>query len=217
MVQFQWMGRIIFATLASLALVLLFVWKQPQLRSVPLAVPTISRGPSGKSAAKSPIVACRGPRGGRLNDIGSQDLPTPLHSLNNISHPNPTTGSYDEIGLEKTWLSFEQRYGPYGYGEQEDSYAFPLVDWEMTDWGKLQTDCLRDNQHDHGAFNETGGASAATRFRLHGSGPEFVPSTSKTGRQAIVLRTWSTYEYKDEDLWNIRSIITEASLATGSK
>lgn len=38
---------------------------------------------------------------------------------------------------------------------------------------------------------------------------------SNTGRQAIVMRTYSTFDYTPEDLWNLRSTITEASLATG--
>jgi hypothetical protein len=121
------------------------------------------------------------------------------------------------LGLEKTWLSFDQRYGPYGYGEQEDSYGFPRVDWKTLDWGRLQTECLQDNMHIYGAVNESVSAHAESKFRLREHGSEPVSPASKTGRQAIVMRAWSTYEYKDEDLWNLRSIITEASLATGGK
>ncbi|KAF2208383.1 hypothetical protein CERZMDRAFT_101451 [Cercospora zeae-maydis SCOH1-5] len=37
-----------------------------------------------------------------------------------------------------------------------------------------------------------------------------------TYRRAIVLRTWSTYEYHPEDFWSLRSIITEAALVTNA-
>lgn len=217
MVQLLWVGRIAFAVFCSLTLVLLFVWRQPHLQTVPVALPPLSREPLGKPVTELPLVVCKGPREGRLDETDSADLPRSLHSLSNISYPIPTTGSFDELGLEKTWTTFEQRYGPYGYGEQETGYEFPRVDWNTTDWGMLQTECLQDNQHVFGKFNKSGGVHAATTFQLQSSNIRPPPFTSKTGRQAIVMRSWSTYEYKDEDLWNLRSIITEASLATGSK
>ena len=43
------------------------------------------------------------------------------------------------------------------------------------------------------------------------------PSKDYAGRIAIVIRSWETYEYTAEDLWHLRSIITEAALSTGSE
>ena len=37
----------------------------------------------------------------------------------------------------------------------------------------------------------------------------------RTGRTAFVLRSWSAFQYSAEDIWNIRSLITEVSLANG--
>ena len=38
-----------------------------------------------------------------------------------------------------------------------------------------------------------------------------------TGRTAIVLRTWDCYEYKEEDLYNLRSLIVETTLSSGGE
>jgi hypothetical protein len=112
-------------------------------------------------------------------------------------------------------MSIAQRYGPYGYGEQNDTDASSRVDWDRVDWGPLQMDCLKDNHQDFGKVDRSLGQN---RFRLRNASDASVSHpVSKTGRQAIVMRTWSTYEYKDEDMWSLRSIVAEASLATGGK
>ena len=58
---------------------------------------------------------------------------------------------------------------------------------------------------------------------LAGGSPRFLLLDDKlvqwsqgvsTGRQAIGIRTWSAYAYMPEDYFNLRSIVTEASLAT---
>jgi hypothetical protein len=36
-------------------------------------------------------------------------------------------------------------------------------------------------------------------------------------RTAIVIRSWETYEYTPEDLWYLRSMISEAALTTGGE
>lgn len=38
-----------------------------------------------------------------------------------------------------------------------------------------------------------------------------------SGRTAIILRGWSTFEFKEQDLLHIRALITEASLASGGR
>lgn len=222
--RLYWLGRIAVATCCTLALVLLVVWHREYIPAVwhddpDPAEPTIAREPFHKPLPHIRRIACKGPRGLRLDDRDSRDLQRPLKALpgalNNTVFPRPTIGSYEELGLEKSWMSFAQRYGPYGYGEQETSYDFPRVNWNKVDWGALQTECLQDNERMFGASNQSIGEN---RFRLRNeSTAPILPPASRTGRHAIVMRTWSTYVYKDEDYWNLRSIINEASLATGGK
>jgi hypothetical protein len=159
---------------------------------------------------------CRGPRGRLLSDPSTEDLLRPVHSLPNVSFPEPTFGSWDVIGLEKAWMTFDQRYGPYGYGEEEESYNFTLVDWASVDWGALQDQCMlsRPKRFFGNEFLQTG---AAPRFRLARDGDIERSVEGKTGRQAVILRTWDSYEYTPEDLWSIRAIISETSLAANGR
>ncbi|KAK3049292.1 hypothetical protein LTR09_009470 [Extremus antarcticus] len=154
---------------------------------------------------------CVGPRGYRIDDPETQDLPYPTYNLSGIDYPEPTYGSYTELGLEQSWMTFSQRYHPYGYRENEDSYPLSKAEWSSVNWGRLQDQCL-----DSSPDSFTAQADAPPRFRFMGDGDLQLNRTElkSTGRQAIVLRTWSTYKYTDEDLWNVRALITEAALAT---
>jgi hypothetical protein len=154
---------------------------------------------------------CRGPRGSDLQHPASEDTIHPVLDLPNVTYPQPTYGSYKELALEQSWMTFSQRYGPYGQGEDDDSFNATKVDWASVKWGQLQDQCLHSKQD---TFTSQSGAPP--RFRFYGDGELQVNRSEigSTGRQAIVLRTWSTYDYKPEDYWNLRSIITEAALAT---
>jgi len=163
---------------------------------------------------------CRGPRGGRINEAGNEDVAQAVSRLPSAGgveaegYPVPTYGSYEDIGLGKTWMSFAARYGPYGYREDELNYNWSRLDWNSVNWGQLQDQCLlsrSDRSTEHTFLQSV----AAPKFRfLHETTGTDEPSKEVTGRHAIVLRTWSTYDYQPEDFWNLRSIITEASLAT---
>lgn len=172
-----------------------------------------------------PRVPCTGARGHLLDSSNVVDVPRPTQRDFGRDYPEPTFGSYDALGLSKGWMTFEQRYGPYGYernssSETRRAAAAPLaVDWNSVDWGGLVDECVKVNAARFRLPEVI--SQRRRRFRLFHDDDEQdqeledaeVPQ-HETGQQAIVLRTWSTYEYHPEDLWNIRSIITEASLAT---
>lgn len=160
------------------------------------------------------VVACRGPGGSLLDVRGNRRLTRMVYDLPNITYPHATTGSYTAIGLEKSWMTFDDRYGPYGYGEDSEDYEFGRVDWDEVNWGMLQYECLAANK---ARFGDVGAFNTNPRFGYQKSVDVARPPSSKTGRQAVVLRSWSTYKYHEEDMWNIRSIIAEASLASGGE
>ena len=172
-----------------------------------------NRLPKGHNVAAVVEEPCRGARGTRLDDPASEDIPHPTYGLLNTTYPEPTFGSYDALELERTWMTFAQRYGPYGYGEDTNDYNLTRVNWFAKDWGRLQDRCMLDrSDRFHG--NEFLQSDAPPRLRLLDDKQRLRPHTQATGRQAIVIRTWSSYVYMPEDYWNLRSIITEASLAT---
>lgn len=164
-----------------------------------------------QSLPQQEFSSCVGPRGLSLDHPRSKDLPRPTFNLKGVDYPEPTYGSYTELGLDQTWMTFSQRWGPYGYGEEEDDYAFTKVKWDQINWARLQDNCLKRDP-----FSFTAQTGAPPRLRFFGDGDLQLNRSEigKTGRQAIVVRTWSTYRYTEEDMWNIRSLITEASLAT---
>ena len=170
--------------------------------------------PSQKhGGASKPSGPCVGPRGTRIDKPNTQDLAHGVANLANTSYPVPTYGSYEALGLPQTWMTFSQRYGPYGYGEDEKSYPFTKVDWNSVNWGQLQDRCLLAHRRDRVKGLEMLQSDAHPRFRLLGDGDPREPREEYTGRQAIVLRAWSTYDYKPEDFWSIRAMISEAGLA----
>lgn len=215
----------LFSLVACILLLTQFDAKRLGVNLVQHASPPTNRAPIQVDTTTYPHLdiprtACIGPRGGLLGD---EDLPGAVHGLEDVTFPIPTTGSYDLVGLEKSWLTVEERYGPYGYEEETADYQWSRVNWNHTDWGRLQDDCVAANE---ARFRLPGGQSQqgkemystrTNRFRLLDKGEVQMPPRARTGRQAIVLRTWSTYDYSPEDLWNIRSIINEASLSTGGQ
>lgn len=171
------------------------------------------------TVARSP---CLGPRGELLHKSEDDQL-RPL-KIENATYPEPMSGSYKALGIEQTWFSADGRYGPYGFGEEEEGYNRSRVDWGSVRWGALQDQCAEANSFRIlSLFNYTNKAQFTYRpkdwekqNRHNGFSKAKVayrPAEVKTGRQAIVIRTWHTYPYTPDDMQNIRSIITEAALA----
>lgn len=182
---------------------LVFLWQFSVQAEKPLTLRVHSTNQSS-AFSQIPAVSCSGPSGDpALSLLGDE--------LDGVSIPPPTYGSFEALDLPETWMTFDQRYGRYGYDNETLSDAL-----RKADWGRLQNECFERNR---GRFpGQKAVSTLPPRFRLFNKQTtEHPPPVTKTNRQAIVIRTWSTYNYQDEDLWNLRSIITEASLATGAK
>lgn len=116
-------------------------------------------------------------------------------------------------------MTVDGRYGPYGFGEEEEDYRRRRVDWDKVDWGKLQNDCFKRNAHRFPKpaekFDHTSRFQLRNRTKLRtvGHWNDFRP----TRRTALIIRAFDGYEYKAEDLIHIRSLIVEAALRTGGE
>ncbi|KAF2499286.1 hypothetical protein BU16DRAFT_557617 [Lophium mytilinum] len=188
------------------ASVIIFLAILLALYYLPVSRDTLRQRPWANKPVYKPIVCC-GPRGSLLsNSSDDQVIPIDLK----IPYPVAPFGSHDELSLSQTWMTADIKYGPYGYGDEREDYNRKKVDWEHVDWGRLQDDCAAQNQDRFGAV-----ANVSSRGRMVPN-PGFVwPRPEKaTGRTAIVLRGYDTYNYAPEDLLNIRSLIVEAGLST---
>lgn len=118
-------------------------------------------------------------------------------------------------------MTADGRYGPYGFGEDKDTYNRTKVDWDTVDWGSLQDSCFERNRLRFPRLAPSVRVRNDVRFtwrnqttiKPNPSWNEF--NTSR--RTALVIRGWANFEYKPEDLWNIRSLIVETALRTGGE
>ncbi len=118
-------------------------------------------------------------------------------------------------------MTADDRYGPYGWRENEEGYIRSRVEWDKVDWADLQNACLTLNA---ARFPDAEFVSNTTRFRLRRKtyfweADDALPMTGvpKTGRTALVLRAWAGFMYTEKDLVHLRSLITEAALGTGGE
>ena len=139
------------------------------------------------------------------------------------AYATPWAGNFEETGLDLTMMSVDQRYGPYGFGEDDDNYSRKKVEWDNVDWGLLQNECFNRNQQRFPAaavpFDDTRVTKPRFSFRHFAKIPEirhwheFEPSR----RTAIVVRTWRGYDYRPEDMYYLRSLVAETALKGGAE
>lgn len=119
-------------------------------------------------------------------------------------------------------MTAEQRYGPYGFGEDKEEYYRERVDWNSIDWGLVQNNCFEVNRHrfppsarrlDDTRANVRFGFRNVSKIPEIRHWHEFQPSR----RTAIVVRVWRGYKYMPEDMYYLRSLVTEAALKSGGE
>ncbi|KAI1419036.1 hypothetical protein F5Y12DRAFT_319291 [Xylaria sp. FL1777] len=134
----------------------------------------------------------------------------------------PTWGAYEtlEITPDRCYERFG-RFGPYGYSYDREEGGLGLskhsahagaekvqaminkVDYRKVNWGKAQKRCFEKNKR-----------------RFSGRDPEWEKvggNKKKLPRSALVLRTWTGYQYSDIQLLTMRAIINELSLKSGGE
>lgn len=142
--------------------------------------------------------------------------------------PAPLTGSLQVLGIRDD-VCFERfgRFGPYGYGYginsggtgegldvedwgSQDVWAMmgPRIDWRTVNWSEAQQRCLRRNQE---RFRQTAAAQDNSPPSNTSGAVQLVP------RSAVVLRTWTGFEYTPHVVMNLRALINELSLGSGAE
>jgi Protein of unknown function (DUF3405) len=157
-----------------------------------------------------------------LNEELGIKVPT-VHAFRGVPFgmPKNVMGAYDVLGLESDicfdrygklgpyGLGYSKRTGGSGAGLQGDRDGSDLVwkasgqiDYRKIKWAKAQDNCIQANQQRPQSSNKSATAEA---------------KDSKPPRTAVIVRTWSDYEYDEEDLMFLRSLVSELSLQTGGE
>lgn len=168
---------------------------------------------------------CEGARGKLLN-ASEEDWIKPFGILPS-GFPNPAIGS-----TNATNISFDHctdryhRYGPYGFaqGDREgvEGWQRPIIrpDWTTVNWKSLQDQCLMSNKDRYlPTAREPTDLSPGKKMP---KAEDFTPlqqvrTPSYHRRTAILVRLGEGYPYTEDDLENIRALITELSLMSGAE
>ena len=172
-------------------------------------------------------VSCEGPRGRLLNE--SADDWTMAYSAIPDGFPEPAVGDAGVLGLDAN-RCFDRyhRLGPYGHGQNRkgrtDDWRKPRItpNWTEVPWGRLQDQCLRTNRDRYHPIARTPinvshqiALPNTTVASFHDD--SVVESPKFHHRTALLIRTWTGYNYTANDKEAVRSLITELSLFSGGE
>lgn len=172
---------------------------------------------------------CKGPRNVLFN-MSYDDMVSAYKGVP-VGFPAPDVGSFDAVGLDDN-ACFDRwsRLGPY-FGKDSEHLAVTdsgtqirhQADFSKVDWGELQNQCLERNSErfEDDAFVDLRPGEDMPEFagEIDGGGRRRVASRNKSykPRTAVLIRTWDTYEYQENDLQVIRSLVSELSLQSGGE
>jgi hypothetical protein len=153
--------------------------------------------------------------------------------------PDSVMGSHDLIGVRND-VCFDRfgRLGPYGlgYAKKKGGSGAGMdgdregiqniwgetghVDFRNVQWRKAQDSCLKSNEKRFIPASKKPVNNLYQDFAKRETTPETSNDTQSAGqipRKAIIIRTWSDYQYDDEDLFYLRSLVWELSLQSGGE
>jgi hypothetical protein len=152
--------------------------------------------------------------------------------------PDSAMGSQDLIGV-KNDICFDRfgRLGPYGlgYAKKKGGSGAGMdgdregiesiwaetghVDFRKVQWKGAQERCLKANEKKFVSPTAKPRNNLYQDFekRDNTHNTDTVPVPGTIPRKAVIIRTWSDYQYDDEDLFYLRSLMWELSLQTGSE
>lgn len=158
--------------------------------------------------------------------------------------PAHIIGSYDLLNLRED-VCFDRwgRYGSYGFGyspqkgglgvgehsenEGGDSVWDDVdqIDYRKIDWTDAQRRCFNDNidrfkpmperPNDSKGFYIDHGLTKKAEQRDEKTAAS--AASPKLARSALVIRSYDDFKFREDDIANLRALITELSLATGGR
>lgn len=184
---------------------------------------------------KGEYAACEGARGFPLNTSSDdqvkayQGLPSGFSKV--------FAGGYDIVGLDDN-VCFDRygRYGAYAYGSEAPSPKIEGWDglktlpvWEDVQWGNLQDKCLdqnrmryrpgaRESRHEVPSKVLPHPAAVSVGFTSYSDREDEDKGDQKYhARTAVLIRSWTGYQFEDNDIMAIRAMVSELSLQSGGE
>lgn len=152
--------------------------------------------------------------------------------------PDNIMGSYDLLGLESD-LCFDRygRLGPYGHGYslrkgglasgrhgdmsnyEQVWKEVPQYDYRNVNWAAAQERCYAKNtlRFRSGKEEKSKAVGTTGKAKRWGSGSRADSEKKTIPRTAVVIRTWDTFDYHEEDILYLRSLVNELSLGSGGE
>ncbi|PGH07518.1 hypothetical protein AJ79_06253 [Helicocarpus griseus UAMH5409] len=165
-----------------------------------------------KQSHRGSFVPCDGPRGRPVTNSLDDQVGVYAGRME-PDFPKPLFGSYEAVGFNgDVYFDRYTRYGAYGFGENETyikNWERPeKVKWSNVHWGTLQQQCIDRNAARFSDDENTLPDLPADHPRRK-LGPE--------SRTALVIRTYVGKEYSENDMYTIRSMVSELNLQTGGE
>ena len=159
--------------------------------------------------------------------------------------PDAVMGSNEMLGInDDVCMDRFGRLGPYGLGyklskggigaglegDRESSQRvwqnFPQVDYRRVNWGAAQNRCVVANNHRFRDITDSApnpffslpiGYQSLTRLGPTDRKGQPKLGISRLPRTAFVIRTWHDFQYTEEDILYLRSLISELSIQSGGE
>jgi hypothetical protein len=155
----------------------------------------------------APHVTCKGPRGEVMEDLL-------VFKGRPARWPSPKFGSSKLLGLDPNicWER-ETRLGPYGFIEQKEKVGgeYQPLNWNTVRWHELQRECLSLNSKRFNVTQQTLQVPDSNHSVQHHT--QFVAEQ----RTAVLLRSYTGFEYTENDKQTIRALISELALKSGGE
>jgi hypothetical protein len=135
-----------------------------------------------------------------------------------VEFPQPLFGSYEVLGLDDVSFDRFGRYGAYGYGENDTENWEPpsMVNWDDVNWAKLQLQCFEGNKHRFKLQSSVHKSRQSFKVQSPQS-PGYAARIPHRERTALILRSFTDVTWMANDIYNLRSLITELSLHSGGE
>ena len=159
--------------------------------------------------------------------------------------PDAVMGSNEMLGIkDDICMDRFGRLGPYGFGYklskggigagldgdregmQRVWQVYPQVDYRRVNWGVAQNRCVVANNHRFKEIVDSApnpfsslpiGYQSATHLAPADRKGQPKIGLARLPRTAFVIRTWHDFQYTEEDILYLRSLISELSIQSGGE